>query len=155
MKHRGSTLLLFAALVLTGCAGGWHAEPGPAAGNGVANFDGATVVTGQELHESNGSVLRAIMGKVPNMKVNFTGLLRCPAIALRRFEEINGHNFPSVYVDGTRTHDTCVLESIQAHDVDRVEVYPAGFTKRPGYATSTHGLILIFSRRSAGDPMGS
>ena len=136
--------------LLTACSGGWNSRETVPAGNGVSITDGATVVTAEELHESSGSVLRALMGKVPNMRVNFTGLLRCPAIALRRFEEIHGHNFPSVYVDGTRTHDTCVLESIQAYDVDRVEIYPAGFTKRPGYATSTHGLILIFSRRSEG-----
>ncbi|NIQ56778.1 MAG: TonB-dependent receptor plug domain-containing protein, partial [Gammaproteobacteria bacterium] len=117
-------------------------------GTGVQVSDGATVVSAAELHDSHGSVLRAIMGKVPNMKVNFVGLDRCPAIALRSFEEIHGNNFPDIYLDGTRANNTCILESVRAEDLDRVEIYPQGFTRRPGYGTSTHGLILLFSRRS-------
>ena len=53
---------------------------------------------------------------------------------------------PHVYVDGTLSADTCILESLRTNDVRSVEVYPQGFTKRPGYATHAHGLILIFMR---------
>ena len=31
-------------------------------------------------------------------------------------------------------------------DVARVEVYPQGVTRRPGYGTHAHGLILVFMR---------
>jgi hypothetical protein len=27
-----------------------------------------------------------------------------------------------------------------------VEIYPMGYTTRPGYATHAHGLILLFTR---------
>jgi hypothetical protein len=53
---------------------------------------------------------------------------------------------PQVYVDGTRATDTCILQSLRSDDVDSVEVYPMGVTKRPGYATHAHGLILVFLR---------
>jgi len=29
-------------------------------------------------------------------------------------------------------------------DVESVEIYPMGFTTRPGYASHAHGLILVF-----------
>jgi len=49
-------------------------------------------------------------------------------------------------VDGARATDTCVLESLRATDIGRVEVYPQGFTSRPGYRTHAEGLILVFMR---------
>jgi hypothetical protein len=55
---------------------------------------------------------------------------------------------PHVYVDGTRTTDTCILETLRAEDVERIEVYPQGFTTRPGYGTHANGLILVFMRSS-------
>ncbi len=144
-KIAGPMILL--TLGIAACGGTWQATPSqPNQGNGVAVSEGATVVTAEELHTSSGSVLRALMGKVPNLKVNFVGLERCPAITLRNYEDIHGNNFPLVYLDGTRANNTCILESVQAYDLDRVEVYPMGFTRRPGYGTHTQGLILMFSR---------
>lgn len=142
-------LPMLSALALGACTGGWTGTPvQELEGNGVSASDGATVVTAEELHTQNGSVLRAIMGKVPNMKVDFVNMHRCPAITMRRTKDLHGNSFPDVYVDGTRAHNTCVLESMRAMDADRIEIYPQGFTKRAGYATSTHGLILIFTRRT-------
>ena len=147
MRAITTAVLTAGALTLGACGGSWRATPPtPLDGNGVAGSEGAHVVTAQELHASNGSVLRAIMGKVPNMKVNFVGLDRCPAVTLRRAKEIHGNNFPLVYLDGTRANNTCILESVPAYDLDRVEIYPMGFTTRPGYATHPQGLILLFSR---------
>ena len=57
---------------------------------------------------------------------------------------------PHVYVDGTRATDTCVLTSLRSHDVERVEVYPQGVTRRPGYGTHAHGLILVFMKQARG-----
>lgn len=150
MRRIMRSLVVLGAIGLGACVGGWATPEPVLEGNGVHASDGATVVTAEELHTYGGSVLRAIMGKVPNMKVDFVGLQRCPAITMRRDKDLYGNNFPDVYVDGTRTRSTCVLESIQAIDTDRIEIYPQGFTKRPGYATSTHGLILIFTRRTGG-----
>lgn len=149
MRRITGSLIMLAALALSGCAGTWTGTPEQELeGNGVGASDGATVVTAEELHTHSGSVLRAIMGKVPNMKVSFIGMQRCPAITMRRTKDLYGNNFPDVYVDGTRARSTCILDSIRAADADRVEIYPQGFTKRAGYATSTHGLILVFTRRT-------
>jgi hypothetical protein len=135
------------------CGGTWDStieavEPGP----GIQEVDGATVLTGGELFDQQGSVLRAMSGKIPNMKVDVGPAGRCPAIAFRRSKDIHGANSPLGYLDGVRANDTCILVSLQANDLERVEVYPQGFTTRPGYGTSTHGLILLFSR---GHPGGS
>jgi hypothetical protein len=53
---------------------------------------------------------------------------------------------PQVYVDGTRTVDTCILESLTTDNIESIEIYPMGVTMRPGYSTHAHGLILIFMR---------
>ena len=148
MKMRG--VMVIGALAAAACGGTWRATPErELTGNGVKNLGSATVVSAEQLRESNGSLLRAIMGKVPNMKVSYTvGMNRCPSIAMRSFEDHRGNDRPSVYVDGTHVTDTCILETLDAREVDRVEVYPMGFTTRPGYATNGAGLILVFLRRS-------
>lgn len=146
---RYAALSALAVMAAAGCGGSWRASPEPElAGNGVGNSGGATIVGAQELHGTNGSVLRAIMGKVPNMKVSFRDMGRCPAIAIRTFEDHHGNDFPGIYVDGTHVRDTCVLETLDARDAERVEIYPAGFTTRPGYASNNNGLILVFLRRN-------
>jgi hypothetical protein len=73
---------------------------------------------------------------------------RCPNLELRGKDSVTGSSNPDVYVDGTRTVDTCPLVTIQAIDTRRVEVYSLGVTSRPGYPSSGHGLILIFLQRA-------
>jgi hypothetical protein len=69
-------------------------------------------------------------------------------IELRGKDSVEGNNEPDVYVDGTRTTDTCPLVTIQAVQTERIEVYAMGMTSRPGYPSSGHGLILIFLSRA-------
>lgn len=136
-----------AALAAAACGGSWHATPEPELeGTGVEDLGSATIVGAEVLHRSNGSVLRAIIGKVPNMKVSYSGVSRCPAITMRSFKDAQGQDYPGVYVDGTHVRDTCVLDSLDARDVQRVEIYPMGFTTRPGYGRNNNGLILVFLR---------
>ncbi len=73
---------------------------------------------------------------------------RCPLLELRGKDSLEGSNDPDVYVDGTRTSDTCPLVQIPAVQTGRIEVYPLGMTSRPGYPSSGHGLIIIFSARA-------
>ena len=115
----------------------------------VTSSNGAIVITGSALDDGPGPLLPAIAGKVPSMRVRHRNG-QCPQIALRSHVSFDPRVVvnPLVYVDGTRAGDTCILEGLRASDVQRVEVYPLGFTTRPGYSTHAHGLILVFMRSS-------
>jgi hypothetical protein len=144
-------LSLFGSLLLaTSCssrqtAGGVEDRPRV---EGISREKGAVVLTGTALLDGPGSVLAAMAGKVPNLRVRHPAQQQCPEITLRGQTSIQGISNPHVYVDGTRTTDTCILETLRTNDVERVEVYPQGFTTRPGYATHAPGLILVFMRSS-------
>jgi hypothetical protein len=113
--------------------------------DGVFMENGGIVITGRALQDGPGNVLAAMSGKVPSMRVHRSGDA-CPEIMLRNSVNFKGVVNPQVYVDGTRTTDTCILDSLRTSDVERVEVYPLGFTTRPGYARHAHGLILVFMK---------
>lgn len=143
-RHVASLILLAILVPMTGCAplrSGGRSE----AMDGVSFERGAVILTGRALEAGAGSVLAAMGGRVPNFRVRRqTG--QCPAITLRNNVSFQQLANPHVYVDGTRTADTCILESLRTEDVERVEVYPQGFTTRPGYGTHAPGLILVFMR---------
>ncbi len=140
--RRLASLTLFSLLASSACATG-HTDPKNR--NGVDFEKGAIVLTGMALQDGSGPLLDTMSGKVPNFHVrHITG--QCPEISLRNNVSFMSVVNPHVYVDGTRTTDTCILESLRATDVERVEVYPQGFTTRPGYGTHAHGLILVFMR---------
>ena len=84
-------------------------------------------------------------GKIPNFRVrrNARG---CPEVNIWQQISFQRTIEPHVYVDGIRSADTCILDSLRSHDVSSVEVYPQGFTNRPGYASHAQGLILVFMR---------
>jgi hypothetical protein len=111
---------------------------------------GSLVITGRALSADPGrTVLDAIRHSMPQLHISgWTQYTRCPMLQLRGMDSVEGKNDPDVYVDGTRTTDTCPLVTIQAVSTDRIEVYPMGMTSRPGYPSSGHGLILIFLARA-------
>lgn len=111
----------------------------------VRSNGGGTVVSGPALLDGHGSVLESLRGKVPGLNIRNDGD-PCPRITLRNDAAHRAQVTPLVYVDGTRTMDTCILESLRSRDVEMVEVYPTGVTKRPGYLAHPHGLILVFLR---------
>lgn len=113
--------------------------------SGVSREAGAIVLTGAALRDGPGNLLATLVGKIPNFRLQ-QNAGRCPIIRLRGAVSFQGLVNPHVYVDGTRATDTCVLNSLRNLDVERVEVYPMGFTIRPGYGTHAHGLILVFMR---------
>lgn len=153
MTIRKATLFGLLAFTLSATACVTGKGPAEANQNGVTHEGGAFVLTGMALEDGPGSVVAALSGKVPNFRLQrLSG--QCPIITLRNAVSFRNVVNPHVYVDGTRATDTCVLESLRTVDVDRVEIYPQGFTKRPGYGTHAHGLILVFMR-SAGDRVGS
>ena len=129
---------------LTACVGRRVDGTSPS-GNGVTMRDGATVLSGPALDDGRGSLLDAMRGKVPNLRIQQFPR-ECPRITIRSHATFNSEVEPHVYVDGTRATNTCVLDQLQSQDVEMVEIYPMGFTKRPGYGTHAHGLILVFMR---------
>lgn len=152
---RHTVLLVAVPLVLAACAARRTSPPPTdtttdAEEAGVTFENGAVVLTGEALEDGPGSVLAAMTGKVPNFRVYRRGN-SCPEISLRSAVSFHGEVMPHVYVDGTRATDTCILESLRSSDVERVEVYPLGFTTRPGYGTHAHGLILVFMRTADTD----
>jgi len=144
------TLLAF-PLLLSGCAtrrpfdrstepGGKPLPPTTA---------GAVIITGQALSADPGrTVLDAIKRAMPQLRVSDWSRNHCPTVQLRGKDSVTGSSDPDVYVDGTRTGDTCPLVTLQATETRRIEVYPLGVTSRPGYPSSGHGLILIFVERA-------
>jgi len=85
---------------------------------------------------------------MPQLRVSDWSRNHCPLVQLRGKDSLAGSSEPDVYVDGTRTADTCPLVTLQAAETRRIEVYPQGVTSRPGYPSSGHGLILIFVERA-------
>ena len=147
MYARRTALVALSSLaVLTAaCASGRGLSEGNQ--SGMSHERGAFVLTGMALEDGSGSVLAAMSGKVPNFRLHGQRVRGdCPVITLRNAVSFRDVVNPHVYVDGIRATDTCVLQTTRALDTERVEVYPQGFTTRPGYGTHAHGLILIFMR---------
>jgi hypothetical protein len=111
---------------------------------------GSLVITGRALAaDPSRTVLDVIRHQMPQLRIaGYTQYARCPLLEMRGKDSVEGTNNPDVYVDGTRTTDTCPLVTIQAVSTERIEVYPMGMTSRPGYPSSGHGLILIFLARA-------
>lgn len=146
----GRSIVVLSGFLLVACASlGGRRNEDPNADDGVSMNDGAIILTGSVLQAGSGNLLAAMRGQVPNFRVIRNVRKQCPQISLRNNANIPGYFVnPNVYVDGTRTTNTCVLESLRSSDVERVEVYPQGITKRPGYAGHAEGLILVFMRSS-------
>lgn len=141
---------ILSVILFVGCGTipgvGGEPDPAPAVESEAPDSgSGVTVISGRQLLDGRGSVLDAIRGKTPSLRVR-RGVGPCPRITLRNDASFMTQTAPSVYVDGTRSTDTCILESLRASDVDFVEIYPMGVTTRPGYGMDAHGLILLFMR---------
>jgi hypothetical protein len=93
------------------------------------------------------TVLDAITLRMPQVRTFWT-TGGCPGVLLRGSDRVMGTSNPDVYVDHAHVQDTCLLATLWATDLQRVEIYPLGVTSRPGYSTGAHGLILIFTRGS-------
>ncbi len=108
----------------------------------------ALVLRGDQLRLEEGRpVLDALRAELPQVRIGTAG--NCPSLAMRGPDRGLGQPEPTVYVDGVPASDTCVLEDLPTDLVARVEVYPSGFTPRPGYAANASGLILLFTRNGS------
>lgn len=152
MKHtRLASSLLALSMFSVGCATtrsfDRNTEPG---GRPLGNTTAGTVViTRTELTASAGlTVLDVIRRAVPQLQVTGWTPNQCPMVEIRGKGSVVGNSDPDVYVDGTRTTDTCPLTTIQAIQASHIEIYPMGVTPRAGYSSRGHGLILIFLQRA-------
>src|SRR5205807_5536705 len=98
---------------------------------------GSVIITGEALSADPGlTVLDAIRRAMPQLHVSDWSRNHCPLLQLRGKDSVVGSSDPDIYVDGTRTADTCPLVTIQAMESQRIEVYPLGVTSRAGYSSS-------------------
>jgi len=138
MISRSSVALL--ALLAVGCASG--GQP-PNTTTESAVDKSAIVVKGADM---SGNLLDALRYRVPAMRVTMPPN-ECPRILFRGIRSIRNQANPSIYLDGTRMGDTCILQQLSAADVEHVELYPSGNTSRTAYERNPFGLILIFRRQ--------
>lgn len=141
-------------LLLTACLGTFHSEGDQAAERSQEDRedmpDNAVLVERDALEDSDDWLLYVLASHVPSISSRYNPenpAERCPRVSLRGPIVGTSISNPVVYVDGTRTSNTCVLVNIRSAEVDWVEIYPTGATRRPGYVTHPHGLILVFMRR--------
>lgn len=125
-----------AALLVAGCSSTKRsAEPARPDPDGSAQ-----ILRGSEL---GGNLLDALRTRVQNISVTSTRT-GCPRITFRGRR--SGGN-PSIYIDGTLIADTCVLANLSSSEVDFVEVYRSGTSRRAGIRSNPNGLILVFRVR--------
>lgn len=143
-----SRRLLLAVLAVSVSACGSATQSGSSAGYSLPpgrNSASGIVLSGNQLREHNGTLLTFLYSRVSGMVIDRSGG-PCPDIQIRGKRSIVGSNSPIVYVDGTRTANSCVLDMIHTNDVGRVEIYPMGVANQPGYEAHPNGLILVFLR---------
>lgn len=138
------TVILFriaaaaAAACLAACS-----PPRNAADVDRPNPDGsALILRGSDLGGGR-NLLDALRTRVQNVTVTYPPA-GCPRITFRGRR--TGGN-PGIYIDGTLLGDTCALQNVSPDDVDFVEIYRSGNTRRPGIRSNPNGLILVFRVR--------
>lgn len=151
-RFRALSGLVIVAAVALGCktSQAYDTSSDPANQRHSPATTGSLILTGRSLSSDPGrTILDVIRRSMPQLRITgWTPYTRCPMLEMRGKDSMQGSNDPDVYVDGTRTTDTCPLVTIQAVSTERIEVYPLGMTSRPGYPSSGHGLILIFLARA-------
>lgn len=146
MDHRSlkPAIVLIAAAAVAGCS----RNPAPDEAADVRQQPDATIIDESHLERSGGNVLNILPSYVAGLRVSRTE--SCPKITMRGSKSLLSSNDPVVYVDGTRTGNTCILDTLVPSEVERIEVYPMGVTTRPGYRNSPNGLILVFMKTTDG-----
>jgi hypothetical protein len=149
MRTASGTGVLFGSLVLmAGCVGNGVARPGQdedpleitsrRVGSGI-------LIEAAERGGHDRSVLSVLRQRVAGFRISSTS--SCPEIVIRGRNSVRSSPNPSIFVNDTRSSDTCVLDDLRMSDIDRVEVYPTGVGPNPSYGTNSNGLILVFTRR--------
>ena len=152
MGARSRFLVLALSAVAVGACGSAATGSGSAGGiSPVTGRNSATgiVLSGEALRQHNGTLLNFLYSRISGLSVERTG--PCPDVRMRGQRSLFGSNSPIVYIDGTRTANSCVLDMLHTADLSRVEVYPMGVANQPGYEANPNGLILVFLRNGPTD----
>jgi len=112
---------------------------------GANSGSSGTVLGTEHFQQRSGTVLNILGGRLAGLQIRRSSGL-CPEITMRGVKSMLGENNPGVYVNGTRTMNTCILETLDPGEVLHVEVYPMGVAPRPPYRGHPNGLILVFLR---------
>jgi hypothetical protein len=146
MIHASSGPLAVTAAVLLAACG--MIEPAPDAPEPASRLSPHSPhVSERSEFRGGGSVLNVLRARTAGMQVRRPPSEPCPEITLRGPTSLTGSNSPVIYVDGTRTSNTCILDMLNVNDVERVEVYPMGIAPGGTHRNSPTGLILVFLRR--------
>lgn len=137
--------LLSATALLSGCAPAATSRDRPP--GGVADIGNAVVLEKEELFDPRGSLVNVIASRLSNSRIVQDG--GCAGVEIRGAKNFLAPVLPGVYVDGQRAVTSCVFELLNTEDIARVEVYPMGVTRRPGYSGSAGGLILVFLKNGS------
>jgi hypothetical protein len=143
-RHRRPTLAALALLGITACGGAPPSE-GPAPREPGARRVGTAIVLGSGIFAGRSSILQVLGDRITSLQVARRGT-QCPEVIFRGRSSFQNPTSARVYVDGQEAVNTCVLEMVSTWDVERVEVYPSGIIRRPGYPVSGTGAILIFTK---------
>lgn len=134
------SLALLPLAIVTACV---MPRGGPSPDGSPERLGSVIVVDQEDMVGAAGSLTDALIGRVSAMRIDKVAS-RCPLVVMRGMKTIHGNSDPGIYVDGTRMDDTCALNQVRTSEVVRVEVYPSGFTNRPGYKPHPNGLIIVF-----------
>jgi hypothetical protein len=130
MKH---ILLLSIGLVLAGCASGSSERSADGSSGNAVTIRGS---------DMNGPLLQAMRARLRNMSITSTGT-PCPRIVFRGSRSMGQQGDPSLYIDGALMSDTCILQQIQASDVEYVTVYTGGANIPAGFQHNPFGTIIV------------
>ena len=148
-RAKGITGML-GAVAVSGCRG---SAPRNLNGSGQvdaqAQAGAAITIVGEQLWNQGGDLMTVVKNRVSSMQIRRSRTAPCPEITIRGRKSVQGPSDPRIYVDGTPAVNTCILEMLNPINIERVEVYPSGISRRPGYFADPNGLILVFSRNGA------
>ncbi len=144
----GMAVLAGTLMLAASCAGnhGASSAPGDDSYESPARRVGSgVVIEGPALGGNDRTILNVLRQKVAGMNVAYDSA--CPVITLRGHNSIHGSPNPAVFVNDTRSTNTCILGDLRMSDIERLEVYPTGIGPSPSYGANANGLILVYTRR--------
>jgi hypothetical protein len=125
-----------ATAVLTAC---WGTAPSTSAPTG----GGGSMIFTPDEHSAGRTVLYLIQTRMPNVQIRPAS--PCPDLEFRGRRNLQRATPPTIYVQGQRASNTCILESLSMADVERVEVFRQGQGfHSAGFAGGAGGTILIY-----------